>query len=314
MSIEKTGACADEVIGSAWPTENEDSYTAYATALLEKASQAQKAAQAKQAEQQYAQSETSSQTLDALAKAAGMDAAKHMQSAEDFAKAAGWAKYAATAIKAAKLAMNEAAAAHEAIHDMPTISATAASKGGKGATQKAKDADLEEKQNLVADAKGSMGSALDAADRAVSADASAIPTPFGGTPAIPEDANSSKDRTDFGAGLPSDSPRVSAPASAGGGASGGGALVPAGGGGEAAAAPATPLPPAAFAAPAAPPAGLGGGSRIFGVGFVAVCGRGRSRGRDGWIAYGWFTHGDGADADAAPANAAGRCGCWWWPR
>lgn len=252
MAVSKGGGdCADEVIGSNWPTENEDSYTAYATALLEKAAQAQKAAQAKQAEQQYAQSETSSQTLDALAKAAGMDAAKHMQSAEDFAKAAGWAKYAATAIKAAKLAMNEAAAAHEAIHAMPTISATAASKGGKGATQKAKDADLEEKQNLVADAKGSMDSALDAADRAVQADA--IPTPFGGTPAIPEGSN---DGTQFGggSGLPGDAPVATAP--------GGGAGVPSastGGGGEASAAPPAPaLPPSVFAAPAAPPAGLGG--------------------------------------------------------
>ena len=252
MAIEKTGACADEVIGSAWPTENEDSYTAYATALLEKAAQAQKAAQAKQAEQQYAQSETSSQTLDALAKAAGMDAAKHMQSAEDFAKAAGWAKYAATAIKAAKLAMNEAAAAHQAIHDMPTISAPAKTKGGKGETQQAKDADLEEKRNLVADAKGAMDSALDAADRAVQADA--IPTPFGGTPAIPDNITSSTNpRTDWGVGLPSDSPRVSAPASAGGGAPVAGA-----GGGEAAVAPATPLPASVFAAPAAPPAGVGG--------------------------------------------------------
>ncbi|PBA08464.1 hypothetical protein [Mycobacterium avium] len=256
MAIEKTGACADEVIGSAWPTENEDSYTAYATALLEKASQAQKAAQAKQAEQQYAQSETSSQTLDALAKAAGMDAAKHMQSAEDFAKAAGWAKYAATAIKAAKLAMNEAAAAHEPIHNMLTISEPAAAKGGKGATQQAKDADLEEKRNLVADAKGSMDSALDAADRAVQADV--IPTPFGGTPAIPEDGHGSNTGTDVGVGLPSDSPRVSPPASAGGGASGGGAPVAGAGGGDgAAAAPATPLPASVFAAPAAPSAGMG---------------------------------------------------------
>lgn len=253
MAVSRGGGdCADEVIGSNWPTENEDSYTAYATALLEKASQAQKAAQAKQSEQQYAQSETSSQTLDALAKAAGLDAAKHMQSAEDFAKAAGWAKYAATAIKAAKLAMNEAAAAHEAVHAMPAISPTAASKGGKGATQKAKDADLEEKQNLVADAKGSMDSALDAADRAVQADA--IPTPFGGTPAIPEGSGTSG--TDAGGsatGLPGDAPVASVP---------GGAGAPsaiAGGGGEAPAAPAAPaLPPSVFAAPAAPPAGLGG--------------------------------------------------------
>ncbi|MCV7256856.1 hypothetical protein H7J86_32240 [Mycobacterium hackensackense] len=253
MSVSKGGGCADEVIGSNWPTENEDSYTAYATALLEKASQAQKAAQAKQAEQQYAQSETSSQTLDALAKAAGMDAAKHMQSAEDFAKAAGWAKYAATAIKAAKLAMNEAAAAHQAIHDMPTISAPAAAKGGKGATQQVKDTDLEEKQSLVADAKGSMDSALDAADRAVQADA--IPTPFGGTPAIPDDAGAARTQNESaGAGLPGDAPVASVP--------GGGAGAPsasAGGGGGASAAPAAPaLPPSVFAAPAAPPTGLGG--------------------------------------------------------
>lgn len=212
MAIEKTGACADEVIGSSWPTENEDAYTAYATALLNNAAAAQKYAQAKQSEHDYALTEASGQALDAIAKAAGIDAAKHRGSAEYFAKAAGWAKYAATAIKAAKIAMNEAAAAHEPLHAMPTISATAASKGGKGATQKAKDADLQEKQDLVAEAKGSMDSAVQAADRAVAA-GDAIPTPFGGTPAIPEDANGSKTGTDWGGadtGLPSDFPGASA--------------------------------------------------------------------------------------------------------
>lgn len=257
MAIEKTGACADEVIGSAWPTENEDLYAAAALAYLDKASKAQQAAQASKQGQQYQQSETSSQSLDALGDLAGLHFSQHMQHAEDFAKAAGWLKYMASAIKAAKIAMNEAASSHQAIHDMHTISATAAAKGGKGATQAAKDADLERAQNLVADAKGSMDSALDAGERAVAADS--IPTPFGGTPAIPEDGHGTNTGTDVGVGLPSDSPRVSAPSTAGAGASGGGAPVAgASGGGEAAAAPATPLPASAFAAPAAPPAGLGG--------------------------------------------------------
>lgn len=260
MAIEKTGACADEVIGSSWPTENEDAYTAYATALLNNAATAQKYAQAKQSEHDYALTEASGQALDAIAKAAGIDAAKHRGSAEYFAKAAGWAKYAATAIKAAKIAMNEAAAAHEPVHAMPTISATAASKGGKGATQKVKDADLQEKQDLVADAKGSMDSAVQAADRAVAA-GDAIPTPFGGIPAIPEDANGSKTGTDWGGadtGLPADFPGASVP---GGGVPAAGA----GGGGETAAAPATPLPASVFAAPAAPPAAGGDPASALGA-------------------------------------------------
>lgn len=252
MAIGKAGgSCADEVIGSNWPTESEDDYSAAAQAMLAQASKAQKAAEASKQGQQYQQSETSSQALNALGDLAGLHFSQHMQHAEDFAKAAGWLKYMATAIKAAKIAMNEAASTHEAIHDMPAITPTQQSKGSKGATQKAKDADLERAQNLVADAKGSMESALEAGERAVAADS--IPTPFGGTPAIPDDAGT-KTGSDESGGLPSDAPVASAP--------GGGAGAPsasAGGGGEAPSAPAAPaLPPSVFAAPAAPPAGLGG--------------------------------------------------------
>ncbi|MDD4865742.1 MAG: hypothetical protein PHQ28_00995 [Mycobacterium sp.] len=194
MAIDKSSAdCADEVIGSNWPSQNEDGYDHYVQQLLKDASRAQQAAQAKQQEQQYVMDECSSETLDALARAAGMDVSKHLQSAQDCANMAGWAKYAAEAIRTAKNAMNAAVDAHELMHDLPTVDDDDAD----GDLQEAKDADLRTHQETVQTAKSTLDSALAAANRAANADV--VPTPFGGTPQIPEDGERTGD-TDGDAG------------------------------------------------------------------------------------------------------------------
>jgi hypothetical protein len=212
VAIDKSsGDCASEVIGDSWPTESEDSYSNLAKDLLQNAGKAQKAAQVHRDGQQYAESETDSKTTEELQRQSGLHITKHLQQAEDFAKASGWAKYSTEAIKAAKSAMNAAAEAHELMHDLPTITEQQEAKGAAGATQKAKDADLQSSKDLVSTAKRTLDSALSAADRAVTSDA--IPAPFAGTPEIP-DAEAPKQDAGQGAdseGIPELPPSLQLP-------------------------------------------------------------------------------------------------------
>lgn len=248
-----SGGCADEVLDGHWPDDlSAADYDKRAEYYLQRAGEAERHAQTTYQQQLHTETETDSSAFDAAGEAFGVDTTKILHNQADLLNTSAWHTYCAQTIRAAKNAMAEAVTSHQAIHDAPLKKTRSKNNAANSKTQAEKDEDLEKWQSAVADSAGYLGSALDAAERAVQAAVDAPgtlkPPPGMKTPDVP----TGHEVDQHGAGQPN------MPSSIPGTGGTPGASTPGGGGGTPEpAAPATPLDPSMFAAPAAaaaPPA------------------------------------------------------------
>ncbi|WP_396908155.1 hypothetical protein [Mycolicibacterium sp.] len=245
-----TGGCSDEVLDGHWPDDlSAADYDTHAAYYLKRAGDAEHAAQSTYQQQIHTDTETDGAAFDAAGEAFGVDATKILHNQADLLNISAWHTYCAQTIRAAKTAMVEAVTGHQAAHDAPLKKTRSKNNAPNSLTQAEKDEDLEKWQSAVVDSAGYLGSALDAAERAVQAAADAPgtlkPPPGMKTPEVPS--------------VEAGNAQPNMPSSIPGTAGTPGASTPGGGGTPepAAPAPATPLDPSVFAAPAAaaaPPA------------------------------------------------------------